>query len=157
MITGLKIARCNSAQKVYNAREKSISGRGPGVGGVNMAMAIAHGGVSSDKSTSISVKYVNDFVWALRLSKITKGLIDKTWSHKTYSRGATFDMNASEPDVKSILLSEGLTDCEIWSIKGDQVENIVVSERVKQTWKPHQQRTSSTCASYVQVNILQSG
>jgi hypothetical protein len=31
-------------------------------------------------------------VWAVRLAKISKGLIDREWSHETFSNGATFGL-----------------------------------------------------------------
>ena len=53
----------------------------------------------------------------MRLSKITKGLFDKKWSKKTYSQGATFDMEERGRSIESILLDEGLADSEVLMIE----------------------------------------
>lgn len=53
----------------------------------------------------------------MRLSKITKGLFDKKWSKKTYSQGATFDMEERGRSIESILLDEGLAVSEVLMIE----------------------------------------
>ncbi|KAI8687183.1 hypothetical protein LRP88_13441 [Fusarium phalaenopsidis] len=131
IVTGLKIVRGNSTQKISHGRERGING-GPGVGVAGIAEASVQGGFSSATSTSTSAKNTHDFVWAVRLSKITKGLFDKKWSRKTYSKGATFDMKETETHahIQSILLDEGLADSEVFMIDDDDDEaglrNIVI-------------------------------
>ncbi|KAM6533250.1 hypothetical protein FALCPG4_006258 [Fusarium falciforme] len=131
IVTGLKIVRGNSTQKISHGRERGING-GPGVGVAGIAELSVQGGFSSATSTSTSAKNTHDFVWAVRLSKITKGLFDKKWSRKTYSKGATFDMKETDTHahIESILLDEGLTDSEVFMIDDDDDEaglgNIVI-------------------------------
>ncbi|KAF4447233.1 hypothetical protein F53441_9220 [Fusarium austroafricanum] len=119
IITGLKIVRGNSTQETSHGREKGING-GPGVGVAGIAEVSVEGGFSSTTSTSTAAKHTHDFVWAVRLSKITKGLFDKKWSKKTYSRGATFDMKESETDIQTMLSDEGLMTTEVLTVEADE-------------------------------------
>lgn len=97
-----------------------------GIGGV--AEVSVDTGFSSTTSTSTAAKQTHDFVWAVRLSKITKGLFDKKWSKKTYSRGATFSMKEYETDIESRLSEECLTTTQLLTIEADETgpEHIVV-------------------------------
>ncbi|KAJ4315181.1 hypothetical protein N0V84_008515 [Fusarium piperis] len=127
-VTGLKIVRGNSTQTTSHGRERGING-GPEVGLTGIAEVSAQGGFSSTTSISTSAKNTHDFVWAVRLSKITKGLFDKKWSKKTYSKGATFDMRQSDPHIESVLLDEGLENSEVFIIDDEAgLGNIVVPE-----------------------------
>lgn len=73
----------------------------------------------------------------MRLSKITKGLFDKKWSKKTYSQGATFDMEERGRSIESILLDEGLEDSEVVMMDDDDDEaglgNIVIPAQLGTT------------------------
>lgn len=71
-----------------------------------------------------SAQRITDFVWAVRLAKISKGLIDRKWTHETISRGATFAVDDNEADkgrnIVDALRREGLevvlaTDVQIGS------------------------------------------
>lgn len=69
----------------------------------------------------------------MRLSKITKGFFDKVWTQKTFSKGATFNMDEGPEgveNIKNILLDEGLPSNEVYAIdseeEGDEI--IIVSE-----------------------------
>ncbi|KAH7275682.1 hypothetical protein MRS44_006123 [Fusarium solani] len=136
IVTGLKIVRGNSTQKISHGRERGING-GPGVGVAGIAEVSVQGGFSSATSTSTSAKNTHDFVWAVRLSKITKGLFDKKWSKKTYSQGATFDMEERGRSIESILLDEGLEDSEVFMMDNDDDEaglgNIVIPAQLGTT------------------------
>lgn len=98
-------------------------------GVIGIAEVSVQGGFSLATSTSTSAKNTHDFVWAVRLSKITKGLFDKKWSKKTYSKGATFDMKESDTHIESVLLDEGLENSEVFIIDDEAgLGNIVVPE-----------------------------
>ena len=64
----------------------------------------------------------------MRLSKITKGLFDKTWNQKTFSKGATFDMNVRDRiSVETALLNEDFPCREILSTESEKdSEEIIV-------------------------------
>ncbi|KAH7131290.1 hypothetical protein EDB81DRAFT_871577 [Dactylonectria macrodidyma] len=136
MITGLKIVRGNSSQKISHGRERGIRG-GPGVGVAGIAEVTTDGGISSQHSISVSAKYTNDFVWAVRFSKIAKGLFVKDWRQKTFTKDATFSMDDSSTgmeNIKEVLLDEGLLCSEIFAVDsgGSDDEIVVVPETIEQ-------------------------
>ena len=65
----------------------------------------------------------SDFVWAVRVSKIWKGALDRTWSFRTQSKGATFSLEGEErkEEVAQKLESEGIGEAKkIWLGDGDE-------------------------------------
>lgn len=61
-----------------------------------------------------------DFVWAVRLAKISKGLFDRKWWPETVSDGATFglDIEADEgQQVVDALQAEGLRVADVTNVK----------------------------------------
>jgi hypothetical protein len=71
--------------------------------------------VSNETEVSSTALKTTDFVWALRLAKISKGLIDRQWSHETYSSGATFGLDDEADTSQQIvdaLQGEGLEGIE---------------------------------------------
>ncbi|KAJ2996984.1 hypothetical protein NUW58_g795 [Xylaria curta] len=87
IITGIMVGR------TAKLSESSTQGRGVNAGaGANaseIAGATGEFDVSRSKTFSSSQR-LDDFVFAIRVAKITKGLLDKTWSWATLSDGATF-------------------------------------------------------------------
>jgi hypothetical protein len=76
--------------------------------------AIAQAGfdasVSNETEVSSSAQETTDFVWAVRLARISKGLIDRMWSHETFFKGATFSLDDEVEEGQQIfdaLKSEG--------------------------------------------------
>lgn len=66
----------------------------------------------------MSAERADDFVWAIRLAKISRGLIDRSWSFHTLSSGATFDLGSASTrrtDVADCLVLEGLSGHEVVS------------------------------------------
>lgn len=68
---------------------------------------------STNSKVSHSVDGASDFVWAIRLAKISKGILDTTWTPETYSRGATFGMKEHRAKIQDILSEEGVEATEI--------------------------------------------
>jgi hypothetical protein len=71
--------------------------------------------VSNETEVSSTALKTTDFVWALRLAKISKGLIDRQWSHETYSSGATFGLDdeaVTGQQIVDALQGEGLEGIE---------------------------------------------
>ena len=62
-----------------------------------------HAGRSREVGFSSFAQKTSDFVWAVRLAKITKGLLDKQWSHETYSSGATFGLSEESEDFQQLV------------------------------------------------------
>ncbi|KAK3329198.1 hypothetical protein B0H66DRAFT_540418 [Apodospora peruviana] len=97
MVTGIKIAR-GAAMSQQNTRLTQVNGgarlSASGVIGVQAGME-----VFKDSETLISQNSMSDFVWAVRLAKITKGVLDTTWSHmRYYSKAATFSLEVDEDE-----------------------------------------------------------
>jgi len=70
---------------------------------------------SNETEVSSTAQKTTDFVWAVRLSKISKGLIDRQWSHETFSSGATFGLDDEADKGQQIidtLQGEGLEGLE---------------------------------------------
>jgi hypothetical protein len=51
-----------------------------------------------ESSRVIEGTHTNDFVWAVRLAKIHKGIFHKDWSVSTYTKRATFGAGEDEID-----------------------------------------------------------
>jgi len=67
---------------------------------------------TKEKSASSSAEKMSDFIWAIRLAKISKGLINRQWSHEPLSKGATFSLDEQQLDIGSVVVDEfsGETD-----------------------------------------------
>lgn len=64
----------------------------------------------------MSSEHVSDFVWAVRLARISKGFLDREWSYETFSRGATYGLEKEENIVTGVvdnLTQDGLKDVEL--------------------------------------------
>lgn len=62
---------------------------------------------------SSTAKRVSDFVWAIRLAKISQGLLNRIWSHQTFGKGATFGLDDEQDQgkvIRDILKNEGFDD-----------------------------------------------
>ena len=71
-----------------------------------------------------SAQKLTDFVWAVRLAKISKGILDRQWTHETVASGATFDVNDGETSadkVARILEKNGLGSLSVpkFDVGGD--------------------------------------
>ena len=78
--------------------------------------------VPNETEVSSTAQKTTDFVWAVRLAKISKGLIDRQWSHETFSSGATFGLdNEAEKSQQIVdaLRDEGLEGVESLNVKVD--------------------------------------
>ena len=53
---------------------------------------------SSPTEVYSTTQKTTDFVWALRLTKISKGFIDRKWSPEPFSKGATFGLGGSDAE-----------------------------------------------------------
>ncbi|KAK0701179.1 hypothetical protein B0T21DRAFT_353816 [Apiosordaria backusii] len=109
MITGVKVGRGAKMTVV----EGKVSG-GEGKGGLGLSgLAEGHlaSGTSSHKGTAVSQENMKDFVWAVRLEKVAKGMFDSRWTpSRFYSQGAAFRMAASPPlDPSQALKGVGLS------------------------------------------------
>jgi hypothetical protein len=126
MISGIVIAR---GAQIVSAEENASSGV-HATGGVNaqgVADVSASAERATERSTKESWKKASDFVWALRLTKIKKGLFDgdDDWKMETATNGATFSKgsgDAEEVKVGDDLVAEGLDldhDVTLWKDEGE--------------------------------------
>ncbi|KXH67323.1 hypothetical protein CSAL01_13264 [Colletotrichum salicis] len=125
MITGIAVAR---GARVLRSEDRKIGVQG-GLGAGLYGLADAGAGIenSSEDKISMSGDTVSDFVWAVRLAKIRKGLLDKTWDYETHSKGATYSLDSGDrlAEMKEILHNEGIADERIIA-PGDDSEIFVV-------------------------------
>lgn len=100
MITGIIVAR-GAESKTSEVRTQDIYG-GLGVGTPAVAEAKTSANVSDETKISATTQKTTDFVWAVRLAKISKGILDRQWSHNTFSSGATFGLEEKANEGKQI-------------------------------------------------------
>lgn len=65
-------------------------------------------GYTRNQTESMSREGMSDFVWAVRLTKISKGIFDSRWSVETFSEGATFGTEQTLHSVEKLLSDEGV-------------------------------------------------
>ncbi|KAI0410590.1 hypothetical protein F5X98DRAFT_92740 [Xylaria grammica] len=100
IVTGIMAGRKAKISE-NNSRERSANA-GATAGISSIAGSSGNVDVSGRKEVSSSQK-VGDFVFAVRLAKVTKGLLDRAWSWSTLSEGATFGVGeGSEERAESI-------------------------------------------------------
>lgn len=69
---------------------------------------------------------VSDFVWAVRLAKVHKGILMSDWSVDPYTHKATFSVEEGEEvDVGKVVRSEGL-GAEAKIFEDEELEEAVV-------------------------------
>lgn len=69
--------------------------------------------VKAEQSNSSESEELSDFVWAVRLARIERGVLDSSWSQETYSKGATFEAGAPRINIPNLLAEDGLTEFQI--------------------------------------------
>ncbi|KAK3317158.1 hypothetical protein B0T19DRAFT_435967 [Cercophora scortea] len=115
MVTGIMIARGGGK---ISSSESSTKGLGGGPGAELPAIAELDFNLdfSTEKAVSMAWEQETDFVWAIRVAKISKGFLDREWSFETFSQGAVFELGQQEvheKGVKERLATEGLTSVEM--------------------------------------------
>ncbi|KAJ4982641.1 hypothetical protein SVAN01_11865 [Stagonosporopsis vannaccii] len=105
MISGIKVAR--------KGRRADVEQRGHSVGG-NVTLAVpevanidAHVNSETSSTQSMAKSGMSDFVWAIRLAKVSGGVLIKNWSLKPYTDRATFT-DDENVDVRDMIKGEGL-------------------------------------------------
>ncbi|EHK24364.1 uncharacterized protein TRIVIDRAFT_30927 [Trichoderma virens Gv29-8] len=95
MISGLMIARGAKSERT----KTSTSGAHGGAGGVGFTANIA---------IETSGQHADDFVWAIRLTEVSKGPFHSDLSRKPVMRGAVFAPGVNKVDVNAVFAEEGL-------------------------------------------------
>lgn len=94
-----------------------------------LAEAGIDGSLSTEAHISSTLQQSTDFIWAVRLAKISKGLLDRRWSYRTFSHGATFasEQNAEEKrEFIKALQEEGVNGLSVHG-QGDGDELFIVN------------------------------
>ncbi|RKL39323.1 hypothetical protein BFJ72_g6795 [Fusarium proliferatum] len=123
MITGIKVAR---AGKREAQEETNVAADiGPELDLPLVATMRATATNKRIASQRASGEHPGDFIWAIRLAKIHKGLLAKDWSVDPYTKRATFAAgDESELNVASVLHDEGLEGFTI--VEDDKLDEVLV-------------------------------
>ncbi|CZR39128.1 uncharacterized protein FPRO_05680 [Fusarium proliferatum ET1] len=123
MITGIKVAR---AGKREAQEETNIAADiGPELDLPLVATMRATATNKRIASQRVSGEHPGDFIWAIRLAKIHKGLLAKDWSVGPYTKRATFAAgDESELNIASVLHDEGLEGFTI--VEDDKLDEVLV-------------------------------
>ncbi|KAK6526010.1 hypothetical protein TWF281_011051 [Arthrobotrys megalospora] len=125
MITGLIVARGGSRNVITESSGRGVSG------GINISFAaVADAGpevaVSTSENLKIEATHATDFVWAVRLAKISKNGLQRNWSVKTVfgrasfgGQRALFSDEQDEIDVAAVVADEG-SHLDIFQVVEDQ-------------------------------------
>ncbi|KAI1069300.1 hypothetical protein LB507_008585 [Fusarium sp. FIESC RH6] len=127
MITGIKVARAGK-REVQEAKSTFLD-VGPNLDVPGIATLAATATTNHEVSKKSSGTYTGDFVWAIRLAKVHKGLLTRDWSVAAYSKRATFDGDGGDADIEGALKHEGLEGFQILD-DIDLDEAIVLDESI---------------------------
>lgn len=87
--------------------------------------AEATGNIDRSNPRNMKEGRVSDFIWAIRLAKVHKGLLMTDWSIDPYTHRATFSLGESEEvDVGAVVKDQGLDDFKV--IDDDKLGEAVV-------------------------------
>ncbi|KAM0240020.1 hypothetical protein ACHAPO_003000 [Fusarium lateritium] len=127
MITGIKVARTGTRQM---REDKSIVvDIGPDLSVPALASLTATTNINRASLQNSSGSYTQDFIWAIRLAKVHKGLLMRDWSVAAYTKRATFRDGEGDADVENALKGEGLEEFQIVD-DNDLDEAIVLNEYI---------------------------
>lgn len=128
MITGVKVARMGKTDSSESNQSEGSANFEVDVPTAASASVDAH--VARGDSQRFGGSQTSDFIWAVRLAKISQGSLRREWSLEPYSSRATFDMDEQEVDVKRIMEDEGLEKFMI--LEDEQLDEAVVLEAGEQ-------------------------
>ncbi|KAK1636102.1 hypothetical protein BDP81DRAFT_450045 [Colletotrichum phormii] len=111
VITGLKIARAGS--RSTSSSHGIEYGFGVEAELPAIASIRAEPNVARSKDMTTAAEKQSDFVWAIRLAKVRKGILMKDWSVGPYTNKATFNDREDEVDVEQIVSAEGVTPTRV--------------------------------------------
>lgn len=78
-----------------------------------IATAKLQGGLHSGKDSSLETDDLSDCIWAVTVTKISKGFLDSTWNAEPFSKAATFSNAEAPANVDDLLATEYLGDSGI--------------------------------------------
>ncbi|KAJ4009466.1 hypothetical protein NW752_009055 [Fusarium irregulare] len=125
MITGIKVAR--GGRREVREEKGTVFDIGPNLDVPALATLKATVNNNRASSQGSSGEYQGDFIWAIRLAKVHKGLLMSRWSVAAHSERATFTNGDGEADVEGALTGEGLEDFEI--INDGALDEAIILDR----------------------------
>ncbi|PMD52483.1 uncharacterized protein K444DRAFT_619940 [Hyaloscypha bicolor E] len=117
MITGIIVAR-GAKSKTSEVRTRDVHS-GPGVDFLGVASAGLDAKILNETEVKTNAQITTDFIWAIRLAKISKGLLDRRWSYETFSTGSIFGVDTGE--------DEGQEIADALKCEGLQIEKVDIS------------------------------
>jgi len=124
MVTGIKVAR--KGRKVIAESRWNNGEGGPEIDVSPIASANANLKIVRGKSQTMDGSHALDFVWAIRLAKVYKGLLMTDWSLGPYTMRATFGVGDEEVNVADTVAAEGLDKFIV--IEDEELEEAFVVE-----------------------------
>ncbi|RDA89194.1 hypothetical protein CP532_0509 [Ophiocordyceps camponoti-leonardi (nom. inval.)] len=130
IITGIKVAR--AGKRSTRAASGTDTGGGPQANVPAVATTEATGDFKTETSRETEESNMSDFIWAVRLAKVHKGVLMTDWSLDPFTHRATFGVgDEDEVDLGVVIEDEGLENFKV--IDDDEAgEAIVMDEKY---WK----------------------
>ncbi|KAJ4155882.1 hypothetical protein LMH87_001106 [Akanthomyces muscarius] len=110
MITGVIIARGANNVTAIESRDRSMNAS-LGVELPTIVSSTLRTDINHSQHRESSAQKFTDFVWAVRLAKISRGMFDRQWSHETVASGATFNVDngmTTDSEIVKVLRDNGL-------------------------------------------------
>ncbi|KAL7964857.1 hypothetical protein HDV63DRAFT_388956, partial [Trichoderma sp. SZMC 28014] len=126
MISGLMIARGAKYQRNEVAAMEQKGGGGADLlGEITIEAKAKH---ADKKEVGITGRHINDFVWAIRLTEVSKSFFKSHFSQSVVKKGTVFAPSSDEVDIDAILTKEGIIRGSLYPFKmsnGDGEEYLV--------------------------------
>ncbi|RDA92663.1 hypothetical protein CP533_3732 [Ophiocordyceps camponoti-saundersi (nom. inval.)] len=130
IITGIKVAR--AGKRSTRAASGTETGGGPQVKVPAVATAEATAQYSNEAPRETEEGNMSDFIWAVRLAKVHKGVLMTDWSLDPFTHRATFGVgDEDEVDLGLVIKDEGLENFKV--IDDEEAGEAVVMDDVY--WK----------------------
>lgn len=79
-------------------------------------------GVSHSNRRTVSSRHANDFIWAVRLTELSKTAFRSGFEQKTYTDGATFGSESSPPNINEIVENLEIHDFDTFEVELPETE-----------------------------------
>ncbi|CEJ87967.1 hypothetical protein VHEMI04570 [[Torrubiella] hemipterigena] len=118
MVSGLIIARGARRNRIDEKTNSFNIGSSVGVSGMQVSANVKR---TNEAHASISGAYSNDFVWAVRLTEVSKSLFASDIQLKTFTKGATLQSSLGSDsetvNMQTVLDDMGENDYNVQSLK----------------------------------------
>ncbi|KAK6208525.1 hypothetical protein QIS74_12043 [Colletotrichum tabaci] len=114
IVTGLMIARGAKNERTEE-REREMHA-GADIDVANAARSKANARHTYNEGTEVSGEHLDDFVWAIRLSRVSRGHFSNALEVEPHTDGAVLAPSDEKIDVNAILAGEGLLDDDLHTL-----------------------------------------